>query len=80
MGASRTVSFSDGKDLALSRGTDQKATVEGFDPPSSLVHGDSLGIDEASRLEGLATGVRDQEDLERDINRQVRCCMQYVKT
>ena len=27
--------------------------------------------DEASRLKNLATGVRDQDDLERDIGRQV---------
>ena len=31
---------------------------------------DSLGEDEASRLKTLATEVRDQDDLERDINRQ----------
>ena len=31
---------------------------------------DTLGEDEASRLKNLATEVRDQDDLERDINRQ----------
>ena len=29
--------------------------------------------DEASRLRGLATELRDQDDLERDVARQVRC-------
>lgn len=36
----------------------------------SLVRGDTLGEDEASRLKELATEVRDQDDLERDIGRQ----------
>lgn len=36
----------------------------------SLVRGDTLGEDEASRLRDLATEVRDQDDLERDIGRQ----------
>ena len=40
-------------------------------PESSPSHADSLGQDEASRLKDLATEVRDQDDLERDINRQV---------
>ena len=42
-------------------------------PPNvhpSLAHVESLGEDEAARLEGLATAVRDQDDLERDIGRQ----------
>ena len=34
-------------------------------------HTDSQGQDEASRLRSLATDVRDQDDLERDIGRQV---------
>ena len=33
---------------------------------------DLQGEDEASRLKALATDVRDQDDLERDIGRQVR--------
>lgn len=37
---------------------------------SSLSRGDTLGEDEASRLKDLATEVRDQDDLERDIGRQ----------
>ena len=36
----------------------------------SLIRGDTLGEDEASRLKDLATEVRDQDDLERDIGRQ----------
>ncbi len=36
----------------------------------SLLHGDSIGEDEASRLAGLATEVRDQDDLQRDVFRQ----------
>ncbi|KAL9073736.1 MAG: hypothetical protein Q9161_002774 [Pseudevernia consocians] len=36
----------------------------------SLVREDTLGEDEASRLKDLATEVRDQDDLERDISRQ----------
>ena len=35
-----------------------------------LIRGDTLGEDEASRLKDLATEVRDQDDLERDIGRQ----------
>ena len=37
---------------------------------TSLIRGDTLGEDEASRLKDLATEVRDQDDLERDIGRQ----------
>ena len=42
------------------------------DPESqpSLVHGDRIGEEEASRLAGLATEVRDQDDLQRDVFRQ----------
>lgn len=39
-------------------------------PQPSLLRGDTLGEDEASRLKDLATEVRDQDDLERDIGRQ----------
>lgn len=41
-------------------------------PRSSPIRADTVGEDEAIRLEGLATEVRDQDDLERDIGRQVR--------
>ena len=41
-------------------------------PRSSPIPTDTVGEDEAIRLEGLATEVRDQDDLERDIGRQVR--------
>lgn len=36
----------------------------------SLIHGDSIGEDEARRLAGLATEVRDQDELQRDVFRQ----------
>lgn len=36
----------------------------------SFIRGDTLGEDEARRLKDLATEVRDQDDLERDIGRQ----------
>ncbi len=39
-------------------------------PPPSFAHGDTLGEEEAARLKDLATEVRDQDDLERDIGRQ----------
>ncbi|KAM0800026.1 DNA repair protein-like protein Rhp26/Rad26 [Usnea florida] len=51
----------------------EKASLaEGSHPNSqpSLIRGDTLGEDEASRLKDLATEVRDQDDLERDIGRQ----------
>ncbi|KAL9104730.1 MAG: hypothetical protein Q9163_000342 [Psora crenata] len=48
----------------------QQKDVNPFTTPSNWVSSDTLGHDEASRLEGLATEVRDQDDLERDINRQ----------
>ena len=41
-------------------------------PRSSPTRADTMGEDEAVRLHGLATEVRDQDDLERDIGRQVR--------
>ena len=37
----------------------------------TATHAGAEGEDEASRLKALATGMRDQDDLERDINRQV---------
>ena len=37
---------------------------------TNLMRNDTLGEDEASRLKDLATEVRDQDDLERDIGRQ----------
>ena len=37
---------------------------------TGLIRSDTLGEDEASRLKDLATEVRDQDDLERDIGRQ----------
>lgn len=80
MAASRNVSIPDGKDSEPISDMGNHAAQQNKDGPASLVHGESLGIDEASRLEGLATEVRDQDDLERDINRQVRCRMQYVET
>ena len=43
--------------------------VRPLDHPS-LAQSETLAEDEASRLKDLATGVRDQDDLERDINRQ----------
>lgn len=47
------------------------ATEEGLENcPKGLTRSDTLGEDEASRLKGLATEVRDQDDLERDIGRQ----------
>lgn len=41
-------------------------------PRSSPIRAGIVGEDEAIRLKGLATEVRDQDDLERDIGRQVR--------
>ena len=51
----------------------EKASSAGKRHPNSqpsLIRGDTLGEDEASRLKDLATEVRDQDDLERDIGRQ----------
>ena len=42
------------------------------DTRSSPIRADAVGEDEAVQLKGLATEVRDQDDLERDIGRQVR--------
>lgn len=41
-------------------------------PRSNPIRANTVGEDEAIQLEGLATEVRDQDDLERDIGRQVR--------
>ena len=41
-------------------------------PRSSPLRADTVGEFEAIQLKGLATEVRDQDDLERDIGRQVR--------
>ena len=50
---------------------DKQAPEETYEKPQSiLTHGESLGEDEAARLKDLATEVRDQDDLERDIGRQ----------
>lgn len=50
-----------------------KSSDQGMEQaPSTLVHGESIGEEEALRLKDLATEVRDQDDLERDINRQVQ--------
>ncbi|KAL9129191.1 MAG: hypothetical protein Q9217_002295 [Psora testacea] len=38
-------------------------------PLPNLIRSDTIGEDEVSRLKNLATEVRDQQDLERDINR-----------
>ena len=47
------------------------ATEEGHEQNrANLLRSDTLGEDEASRLKDLATEVRDQDDLERDIGRQ----------
>ena len=41
-------------------------------PRPGPIRADAVGEDEAIRLNGLATEVRNQDDLERDIGRQVR--------
>lgn len=56
------------KDDFQNGGHSAEGSYERFQP--SLVRGDTLGEDEASRLKDLATEVRDQDDLERDIGRQ----------
>ena len=50
-------------------------TQEATDPSAresqpGLIRGDSIREEEASRLAGLATKVRDQDDLQRDVFRQ----------
>ncbi len=44
--------------------------VDIVDPPPQLPHGESVGEEEAHRLAGLATEIRDQDDLQRDVFRQ----------
>ena len=53
-------------------GQDNSHSIQGSyeEAQPSLLRGDTLGEDEASRLKDLATEVRDQDDLERDIGRQ----------
>ena len=48
----------------------QSAEEANEGPPLLLTHGNILSGDEAARLKDLATAVRDQDDLERDIGRQ----------
>ena len=50
-------------------GSSNRGLVEASDDNTGHTNAD--GEDEASRLKALATGVRDQDDLERDIGRQV---------
>ena len=50
----------------------QESDTDAQNSPSSPIRADTVGEDEAVRLKGLATEVRDQDDLERDIGRQVR--------
>ena len=49
---------------------DHDSSVQKLTPPPNLIRSNTVGEDEASRLQDLATQVRDQDDLERDINRQ----------
>ncbi len=53
------------------RPTDSSSKGLAATSEESTGHGDARGQDEASRLRSLATDVRDQDDLERDIGRQV---------
>lgn len=53
-------------------GNDEVDRGDTQNPRSNPTRTDAVGEDEAIRLEGLATEVRDQDDLERDIGRQVR--------
>lgn len=48
------------------------------EPKSNTANADIQGEDEASRLRALAADVRDQDDLERDIGRQVSCVLYGV--
>lgn len=67
-----------GPSLATYDGVENMAAVDDLDlaeggpekSQPSLKHAETLGGDEASRLKDLATKVRDQDDLERDIGRQ----------
>lgn len=60
----------DNDDTNRVQGTGVSAHGDYEKPQPSLLRGDTLGEDEASRLKNLATEVRDQDDLERDIGRQ----------
>lgn len=53
-------------------GGNNKFDTDTQNPRSSPIRADNVGADEAVRLKGLTTEVRDQDDLERDIGRQVR--------
>ena len=60
-----------GKKTTPSRSATPETVDQGFNKSQpSLAHSETLGEDEAARLKGLATEVRDQDDLERDIGRQ----------
>ena len=61
-------SEANGKDTVQK--SDQHTELDLLAPPSHMIRSDTLADDEASRLKDLATEVRDQDDLERDINRQ----------
>ena len=59
------------EETAMLSDYDHSASDEGdISHPATLQAADSIGQDEAFRLKDLATGVRDQDDLERDISRQ----------
>lgn len=58
----------------------EQQAISTSDPPeseASLNQGHSANADEASRLRELQADVRDQDDLERDISRQVRFTGQF---
>lgn len=59
--------------------SESKATSQtnGKEPTPNTKKSDIQGEDEAYRLRALATDIRDQDDLERDIGRQV-CQLFYV--
>ncbi len=44
--------------------------ADNLGPHPKLPHGESVGEEEANRLVGLATEIRDQDDLQRDVFRQ----------
>ena len=56
--------------IEFQAGTEAMEGSRDISPPPNLAHMSSIGEDEANRLKDLATDVRDQDDLERDINRQ----------
>lgn len=59
----------DSETAQLIETSDAEQEVQTASQPT-LRHGDTIGEEEANRLEGLATEVRDQDDLERDVFRQ----------